>query len=57
MTINDTNLGVSHKANRLWGSRCRRTFFEVNIFNPHAKSCPKTISDAYKYQESVKTLK
>ena len=48
MTFNDANLGVSNKANGLWGSRFRRTFFDVNIFNPHAKSCPKTISDAYK---------
>ena len=32
-------------------------FFDVKNFNPHAKSCPKTISDAYKYHESVKTVK
>ena len=32
-------------------------FFNVKIFNPRAKSCPKTIADAYKYHESVKTLK
>ena len=45
------------KANGLWGSRFSRTFFDVKIFNIHAKSCPKTISDAYKNHESVKTLK
>ena len=32
-------------------------FFDVNIFNPHAKSCPKTIKDAYNYPESIKKLK
>ena len=45
------------KANGLWGGRFRRTFFDVKIFNPYANSCPKTISDIYKYHESVKTLK
>ena len=48
MTIIDTTLGVSHRANEPSGSQFRRTFFDVKIFNPHAKSCPKTISDAYK---------
>ena len=37
--------------------RFSRTFFDVEIFNPHAESCPKTISDSYKYHESVKILK
>ena len=32
-------------------------FFDVKIFKPHAKSCPKTISDAYNYHEKVETLK
>ena len=27
---------------------------EVKIFNPQAKSCTKTIKDAYKYHESIK---
>ena len=32
--------------------------FSMKIFfNPHAKSCPKTISGAYKYHEKVETLK
>ena len=34
------------KANGLWGGRFSRTFFDVKIFKPQAKSCPKTISDA-----------
>ena len=45
------------KANGNWGCRFSRIFFEVKVFNPHAKSCPKTISDAYKYHESIRTLK
>ena len=61
MTIIDTTLAVSHRANEPSGSQFRRTFFDVKIFNPHAKSCPKTHAkscpDAYKDQESVKTLK
>ena len=54
-TEDDARLDI--KANGLWGGRFSRTFFDVKIFNPHAKSCPKTISDAYKYHESVRTLK
>ena len=54
-TEDDARLDI--KPNGLWGARFSRTFFDVKIFNHHAKSCPKTISDAYKYHESVKTLK
>ena len=39
------------------GKPIQPTFFDVKIFKPHAKTCPKIISDAYKYHESVKTLK
>ena len=53
-TENDARLDI--KANGLWGGRFSRTFFDVKIFNPQAKSCPKTISDVYKYHESVKKL-
>ena len=54
-TEDDARLDI--KANGFWGGRFSRTFFDVKIFNPHVKSCPKTISDAYKYHESVRTLK
>ena len=37
--------------------RFNSTFFDVMIFNPHVKSCPKTIKDAYKYHESIKRNK
>ena len=56
-TTTEENARLDSKANGLWGSRFSRTFFDVKIFNPRAKSCPKTIADAYKYHESVKTLK
>ena len=42
------------KANGLWGSVFERTSFDVIIFNPLAKSCPKTIRDSYKYHEELK---
>ena len=52
-----TTTRLDIKANGLWGSRFNRTFFDVKIFNPHAKSCPKTKKDAYKYHESIKRNK
>ena len=48
---------LDSKAIGLWGSRFNRTFFDVKVFNPHAKSWPKTIKDAYKYHESIKRNK
>ena len=45
------------KANGLWGTVFERTFFDVKIFNPLAKSCSKTIRDSYKYHEDLKKLK
>ena len=54
---NSTTTDEDTKANGLWCSRFNRTFFDVKIFNPHAKSCPKTIKDAYKYHESIKRNK
>ena len=56
-TTTDDDARLDIKANGLWGSCFNRTFFAVKIFNPHAKSCPKTIKDAYKYHESIKRNK
>ena len=56
-TTTEDGARLDIKANGLWGGRFSRTFFDVKIFNPHAKSCPKTKFDAYKYHESVITLK
>ena len=56
-TTTEDEARLDIKANGLWGSRFSRTYFHVKIFNPHAKSCPKTIKDAYNYHESIKKLK
>ena len=56
-TASDDDARLDIKANGLWGSGFNRTFFDVKIFNPHAKSCPKTIKDAYKHHESIKQNK
>ena len=54
-TEDDTRLDF--KANGLWDLRFCRTFFDVKIFNPLAKSCPKDINEAYKFHETQKKLK
>ena len=33
-------------AKRLWGSRFSRTFFDVKVFNPHAKTSRRLLKDA-----------
>ena len=48
-TTTDDEARLDIKANGLWESRFRRTFFDVKIFNPLAKSCPKNINEAYTY--------
>ena len=35
----------------------QQTYFDVKIFNPLAKSCPESSSEAYKYHESIKKSK
>ena len=45
------------RANELWDSRFSRTYFDVKIFNPLAKSCPKEVKESYKYHETLKKLK
>ena len=56
-TSTDENARQDIKANGLWGSRFSRYFFDVKIFNPIAKSCPKNSVEAYKYHDSLKCLK
>ena len=53
----DDDARADIKANGLWGSVFERTFFDVNVFNPLARSCPKTIAESYKYHEELKKLK
>ena len=54
-TEDDARLEI--KANGLWGSRFSRAFFDVKIFNPHAKTSRKLHKDAYKYHETLKNSK
>ena len=51
----DARLDIT--VNGLWGTVFERRFFDVKIFNPLAKSCPKTIRDSYKYHEELRKLK
>ena len=37
--------------------RFSRTYFDVKIFYPLAKCCPKEVKEAYKYHETLKKLK
>ena len=37
-TTTDDDARLDIKANGLWGCRFNRTFFDVKIFNPHAKA-------------------
>ena len=45
------------KANGLCGSQFSRAFFDVKIFNPHARTSRKLHKDAYKYHETLKNSK
>ena len=53
----DEDARLDVKANGLWDSRFIRTFFDVKVFNPHAKTSRRLLQDAYKYHESLKTSK
>ena len=56
-TIND-DARLDIQANGFFDSRFSRTFFDVKVFNPYAKSCPRSIPDAYiSHHESIKKLK
>jgi len=56
-TCTDEEARLDIKANGLWGQKFERTYFDVKIFNPLAKSCPKTVREAYKYHEEIKKAK
>ena len=56
-TTTEDEAKLDIKANGLWETRFNRTFFDVKIFNPHAKSCPRTIKEAYKLHEAQNRLK
>ena len=56
-TTTDDDARLDIKANGLWESRFNKTYFDVKIFNPLAKICPESSSEAYKYHESIKKNK
>ena len=45
-SLQKMTLVLVSRAIGLWGGRFSQIFFNVKIFNPHDKSCPKTKSDA-----------
>ena len=53
-TTTDDDARLDIKANGPWSSRFNCNFFDVKILKTHAKSCPKSIKDAYKYHERIK---
>ena len=48
ITTTEDEARLDIKENGLWETSINRTFFDVKIFNPQAKSCPRTIKEAYK---------
>ena len=56
-TTTDEDARLDVKTNRLWGLRFRRTFFDVKVFNPHAKTSRRLLKDAYNHHESLKNSK
>ena len=58
-TTTDDEVRLDIEANGLWSTETRfsRTNFDVKIFNPLAKSFPKSIPDAYSYHGTLKKSK
>ena len=56
-TTIDDDARLDIKANGFFDLRFSRTFFDLKVFNPYAKSCPRSIPDSYIYHESIKKLK
>ena len=56
-TTTDDDARLDIQANELWESRFNKTYFDVKIFKPLAKSCPESSSEAYTYHESIKRNK
>ena len=44
-TTTDEDARLDVKTNGLWGSRFSRTFFDVKIFNPHAKTSRRLLKE------------
>ena len=56
-TNDDDDERIDIKDNGLRESRSNKTYFDVKIVNPLAKSCPESSSEAYKYHESIRRNK
>ena len=54
-TTTDDDARLVIRASGLWENRFSKTFFDVKIFNPHARTCPKDIGGAYKMHEQIKS--
>ena len=53
-TTADDDARLVIKATGLRENSCVPTFFDVKIFNPLTKACPKSLPDAYRYHESIR---
>ena len=42
------------EANVFFNSHFSRTFFDVEMFNPYAKSCSRSMPDSYKHHKAIK---
>ena len=56
-TTTDDDARLDIKANGLWESRYSKTYFDVKVFNPYARTCSRNIPDSYRQHESSKKLK
>ena len=56
-TTTEDEARLDVKANKLWVSGFSHAFFDVKIFNPHAKTSRKLHKGAYKYHETLKNSK
>ena len=53
-TTTDNDARLDSQANGILDSRFNKAHFDAKIFNPLAKICPQSSSEAYKYHESIK---
>lgn len=56
-TCTDEEARLDIKATGLWGNNFERHFFDVKIFNPMARTCPKNPNEAFRHHEQMKKLK
>ena len=49
----DEDARIDDKINGLWSLRFSRTFFDVKVFNPHAKSSRRLLEKAYNRESDI----